>query len=73
MILEEIDETTLLCIAETKADRKHGGHLTILKFTTHWKAMFGTPNDINEEMRPLKGYPTLKKALIGLLLDEWNT
>ncbi len=50
------------------------GHLTIMRFTTCWKAMFGTPNldsgDGRAEVRDLEKFPTIEEALINLLIDE---
>ena len=63
----------LLKIAELIARTRCDGHLTIMRFTTHWKAMFGTPNldiDGRVEVRRLKGSPTLEQALKQLILEE---
>jgi hypothetical protein len=63
----------LLKIAELIARTRYDGHLTIMRFTTHWKAMFGTPNldiDGRVEVRRLKGFPTLEQALKQLILEE---
>ncbi len=35
---------TLLSLAEAMALKKADGHLTILRFTTHWKVILGTPD-----------------------------
>jgi hypothetical protein len=29
---------------EGVARAKHGGHLTVMRFTTNWRISFGTPN-----------------------------
>ncbi len=69
-----LDIITLLTLADLLARKKRGGHLTIMRFTTHWKAMIGTPNldcgDGRSEVRRLKGYDTLEEALKGLLIKE---
>ena len=56
------------------ADKDFDGHLTIMKFTIGWKAMFGTPNlDIDGRAEPpkLETHKTLKGALDSLLNDYW--
>lgn len=63
----------LLKIAELIARTRYDGHLTVMRFTTHWKAIFGTPNldiDGRVEVRRLKGFPTLEQALKQLILEE---
>lgn len=59
-------------IAKTEAD----GHITILKFTTGWKAAFGTPNiDIGEErgkIAKLKSHPTYESAIKDLIENRIN-
>jgi hypothetical protein len=63
----------LIKIAQTLANVFHDGHLTIMKFTTHYKAMFGTPNldiDGRNEVLMLEGFPTLRKTLEHLILEE---
>ncbi len=57
------------------ANEDFDGHLTIMKFTTGWKAMFGTPNldiDGRAEAAKLKSHKTLKDALDSLLNDYWT-
>jgi hypothetical protein len=64
---------SLLEIAERIARTRYDGHLTVMRFTTHWKIMFGTPNldiDGRVEVRRLKGFPTLEQALKQLILEE---
>ena len=39
----ELRLATLIEMAESFALQHHDGHLTIMRFTTHWKVMFGTP------------------------------
>lgn len=61
----------LLKKAVDVADRDHDGHITFLKFTTGWKASFGTP-DLDsgygrKEIRDLKAFDSLQEALEGLL------
>ena len=61
----------LLRAAEALAELHHDGHYTIMKFSTHYKAMWGTP-DLDsgagrDEVWRQVGYPTLEHALIVLL------
>lgn len=48
------------------------GHLTIFKFTTHWKIYRGTPDLDNGKGRAqvgeLKGFDTLEEALKDYIL-----
>ena len=50
-----------------KAEQFADGHLTIMRFTTHWKAMLGTPDmDTKEgrgQVRDLRGHESLEEAL----------
>ena len=69
----ESDLRTLITLAEMKA-RDHDGHLTIMRFTTEWKAMLGTPNldtgKGREQIKALKGYESLEDALLYLITGE---
>ena len=64
----------LLSAVEGTALRRYDGHFTILRFTTHWKAMFGTPDlDTGEGRASVDrppSFPTLPLALIALLVRE---
>ena len=66
------DLRTLISLVEMKADRNADGHLTIMRFTTEWKVMFGTPNlDTGEgrgQVRELIGHETLEEALSYLII-----
>lgn len=53
-LLEEV-------IAEARAN--HGGHFTIMGFTTHFKVMFGTPE---------LGMPTDLETVCERPSQEWN-
>jgi hypothetical protein len=62
--------TDLLLLAEGEAIRRADGHLTLLRFTGHWKVCYGTPNlDIGGRgaVFDLHGSDTLREALIHLL------
>ena len=67
------DLRTLISLAEMKA-RDYGGHLTIMRFTTEWKAMLGTPEldtgEGRDQVLNLKGYESLEDALSYLIIDE---
>lgn len=39
------------------ADKKFDGHLTLYKFTTGHKMLFGTPSDLNEYRTQLEAIP----------------
>lgn len=64
-------EAALLQDVQKIADDEHDGHLTILKFTTCWKACFGTPDlDTGEgraQIDKLPRFPTLGAALVSLV------
>jgi len=57
--------------AEDLAIEKADGHLTIMRFTSCWKVMLGTPNldcgDGREEVRNLKSFYCLHDALRNLI------
>ena len=72
----------LVTIAEQVAQGKHDGHLTLMRFTSGWKVMFGTPElscaSLEEveagtfgggygEVQNLPTYPTLREALSAML------
>lgn len=42
--LQDMSLEMLLAVAEERARARYDGHLTILRFTKHWKATFGTPD-----------------------------
>lgn len=71
---ESVDLELLMQIAQAKAGSISGGHLTIMKFSCHWKVMFKTPNldgkSGRDEVRKLKPYDSLKKALFDILTTE---
>ena len=71
-------EKTLLELIDLRAKKldensSNGGHFTIMKFSTHYKAMWGTPNlndgSGRDEVRNLQEYETLEDCLVGLLTD----
>jgi hypothetical protein len=69
------------------AEQNHDGHVTLMKFTTGWKVMFGTPHfspgEIEYLSRCFPGEQTLSEALRTAILhpkhqlsvaeeEEWN-
>jgi hypothetical protein len=56
--------------AETTAEQKYGGNLTLMRVDTGWKAMYGTPNLETEEGRrefqKVKTFKSLYEALRDL-------
>jgi len=84
--LNQLDTLALLAMAEKIAKDEFDGHLSIMKFTTHYKAMFDTPNlysgiKINcgvvdqeygglGEVSRLKPAKTFREVLLNLILDH---
>ncbi len=71
-LLNQADTPALLKMAERIAKAKFDGHLTIMRFTCHWKAMFYTPNldgGCRGEVAQLKPAKTLREALLNLISD----
>ncbi len=61
----------LLLKVRAIAEKKFGGHFTILKFTTHYKGMFGTI-DVDaltgrQQIRDLPGFLTLEELLSWMI------
>ena len=61
----------LLRQAEQVADSKHGGHLTLMRLNTGWKAMYGSPDYDSDqgrkEVQKLRTFKTLYEAVKSLL------
>ncbi|MCL5770695.1 MAG: hypothetical protein M1479_00255 [Actinobacteria bacterium] len=74
--MEKIDLNTLFDILEEMAKKETDGHITIMKFTTGWKAAFSTPDldsgSGREQISKLKKYNTLEEAIKDLLIDRIN-
>jgi hypothetical protein len=65
----------LLEKVEKIADQDFDGHLTIMKFTGGWKAMFGTPSlsiPGRTEVEPLQRCNDLEDCLDDLLNVYWS-
>ena len=56
---------SLLEKAEKTASEAHDGHISIFRFTTGWKARFGTYSA--GSLRGQPGFMTLEDALLHLL------
>lgn len=54
---------------QNQADLYHDGHYTIFKFTTHFKASFGTVTE-REDIESLEPFDTLKEAIVNCLLND---
>jgi hypothetical protein len=72
-LLDAIDTETLLERAEAVAAKEWDGHLTIMRFTTGWKAVMGTPDIWNDDRGRIRRIPTastMAEALRTLLRHE---
>ena len=60
----------LLRQAENTAVAEHGGHITLMRVNTGWKAMYGAPDldseDGRRKVQALKTFKTLYEALAAL-------
>jgi hypothetical protein len=67
-------ESNRLAVLDRLASDNHDGHYTVFRFTTHYKAMFGTP-DLDsgagrQQIKDSPGYNTLVEALDALIKPE---
>ena len=74
--MEKMDLNTMFNILEEIAKKETDGHITIMKFTTGWKAAFATP-DLDagrgkEQIDKLKNHDTLEEAIKDLLIEKTN-
>jgi hypothetical protein len=58
----------LLTTVETIARLQHDGHVTIMRFTTGWKAVYGTPVTMDADRRPIFDLTT--KATVELAISD---
>jgi hypothetical protein len=74
VVLHNLDLDTLMALVERKAMLEADGHLTLLRFTTGWKCMIGTPElrygDEGTQVADLIAHASLKEALTAFLLLE---
>lgn len=65
---KELDLATLLALVEMRAQAEADGHLTLMRFTTGWKCMLGTPQlDLFEGYREVQTLPSCAGAVDALL------
>ena len=65
--LESCDLGTLLAVAERIAVARADGHLTIMRFTTGWKCMLGTPSLDGDGRSEVSALPSLSSAREALM------
>ena len=58
----------LIKALEMDADDAFDGHFTIMKFTTGWKVVMGTP-DVTEEYKDFLGNVPIKKDIRSALVS----
>jgi hypothetical protein len=69
---DPIDVRTLAKLLD--AAKRHGGHVTIMKFTTNWRICLGTPIFIDDREQ-IEGMPcgkTFESAALQALEAEWR-
>jgi hypothetical protein len=70
-VVKEADESSLelaFRLAEEMAGEVADGHLTLMRFTTGWKAIYGTPNDEDRDyIWSLRNNTTAAAALDDLV------
>jgi hypothetical protein len=68
---QELDLKTLLAALEERAVARADGHLTIMRFTTGWKVLIGTPDySYRSEIEVLPAYTSLYEAILGVLATQ---
>jgi hypothetical protein len=68
--IESLDLNTFVAVAERVSAEHADGPLTLMRFTTGWKCMLGTPNldgDGRSEVSALPPFGSLREALIALI------
>lgn len=72
--MSEIELQSLVNDLENLANEMTDGHITILKFTTGWKAALGTPNldigDGRDKISNLKNHSSFKEAVKDLIANK---
>ncbi|NOK37139.1 hypothetical protein HMI49_28475 [Corallococcus exercitus] len=69
--VESLDLATLLALAERIAVERAGGHFTLMRFTTGWKCMLGTPDldgDGRGEVAKLPAFQSAREALTAFIV-----
>lgn len=59
----------LFGLIEFIANERHGGHFTIMKFTTNWRISFGTPNE-REDIEEMPVGDTFLSAAKAAIIKE---
>jgi hypothetical protein len=62
-------DAELMWRLERVARERHDGHFTVMRFTTNWRVMFGTPNDRDDIESALAGATFASAALAALRAD----
>jgi hypothetical protein len=68
--IDSLDLNTLLALAERTAVERADGHFTLMRFTTGWKCMLGTPNlddGGREEVSALPAFGSAREALTSFI------
>lgn len=60
-IMQEVEQIAAL---------HYGGHYTIFRFSSHWKAIWGTPVDVRTTCMHAAPYNTFEEALVGLIYQH---
>jgi len=69
--VESLDLATLLALAERIAVERADGHFTLMRFTTGWKCMLGTPDldgDGRGEVVKLPTFQSAREALTAFIV-----
>ena len=65
-------EQVLLNLCEMWAASERDGHFTLLRFTTGWKCVFGTPEPFREKVWKLPAFKTAGGAMAWALSEEMD-
>jgi hypothetical protein len=68
--IESLDLDTLMALAERIAVERDDGHFTLMRFTTGWKCMRGTPDldgDGRTEVAALPAFGSVREALASFI------
>ncbi|QRK11279.1 hypothetical protein JQX13_15090 [Archangium violaceum] len=71
--IESLDLDTLMAQAERIAVERYDGHFTLMRFTTGWKCMHGTPNvdeDGRIEVSALPTFGSAREALASFICAD---
>ena len=71
--IESLDLSTLIALAERIAIDRADGHFTVMRFTTGWKCMAGTPDlDVGgrDEVSALASFRSMREALVSFVCSR---